>query len=173
MCYQLKSPLKFLKLHDFCDWAVSFGVRMRRKCFGKSVTKETPFSEMKWKWSVSHSVMSYSAIPWTVANQAPLSMEICRQEYWSELPCPPPGDPPDSGIEPTSSMSPALAGGFFTTINSSCFFLDNSIPCNFIPSVALCIYHRSQDMSNSSTRIPQVSLYNHTLFPPLLNDGNH
>ena len=95
------------------------------------------------------------------------------QEYWSELPCPPPGDPPDSGIEPTSSMSPALAGGFFTTINSSCFFLDNSIPCNFIPSVALCIYHRSQDMSNSSTRIPQVSLYNHTLFPPLLNDGNH
>ena len=105
MCYQPKSPLKFLKLHDFCDWAVSFGVRMRRKCFGKSVTKETPFSEMKWKWSVSHSVMSYSAIPWTVANQAPLSMEICRQEYWSELPCPPPGDLPDPGIKPSS---PAL-----------------------------------------------------------------
>ena len=49
--------------------------------------------------------MSDSAIPWTVANQAPLSMEISRQEYWSELPCPPPGDPPDPGIKP---WSPAL-----------------------------------------------------------------
>ena len=54
---------------------------------------------------VSRSVMSDSAIPWTVANQAPLSMEISRQEYWSELPCPPPGDPPDPGIKP---WSPAL-----------------------------------------------------------------
>ena len=38
-----------------------------------------------------------------------------RQEYWSELPCPLPGDFPDSGIEPVSLMSPALVGGFFTT----------------------------------------------------------
>ena len=38
-----------------------------------------------------------------------------RQEYWSGLPCPPPGDLPDSGIEPTSLESPALAGRFFTT----------------------------------------------------------
>ena len=37
-----------------------------------------------------------------------------RQEYWSGLPFPPPGDLPNSGIEPTSSVSPALAGGFFT-----------------------------------------------------------
>ena len=36
------------------------------------------------------------------------------QEYWSGLPCPPPEDLPDPGIEPTSLMSPALAGGFFT-----------------------------------------------------------
>ena len=43
--------------------------------------------------------------------QAPLSMESSRQEYWSGLPCPPPGDPPDPGIEPEP---PALAGGFFT-----------------------------------------------------------
>ena len=35
--------------------------------------------------------------------------------YWTGLPCPPPGDLPDPGIEPTSLMSPALAGGFFTT----------------------------------------------------------
>ena len=52
---------------------------------------------------------------WTVALQAPLSMGFSRQEYWSGLPCPPPGDLPDPGIEPTSFMSPALAGRFFTT----------------------------------------------------------
>ena len=53
--------------------------------------------------------------PQTVAGQAPLSMGSPRQEYWSGLPCPPPGDPPKPGIEPKSLASPALAGGFFTT----------------------------------------------------------
>ena len=40
--------------------------------------------------------------PWTVACQAPLSMGFSRQEYWSGLPCPPPGDLPDPEVEPTS-----------------------------------------------------------------------
>ena len=52
---------------------------------------------------------------WTVAHQAPLSMGFSRQEYWSGLPWPPPGDLPNPGIEPTTLISPALAGGFFTT----------------------------------------------------------
>ena len=52
--------------------------------------------------------------PGTVAHQAPLSMGLTKQEHWSGLPFPPPGDLPNSGIEPTSSVSPALAGGFFT-----------------------------------------------------------
>ena len=52
---------------------------------------------------------------WTVAHQAPLSMGFSTQEYWSGLPCPPAGDLPDSRMELTSLMSPALAGGFFTT----------------------------------------------------------
>ena len=51
--------------------------------------------------SESHSVVSNSAIPWTVACQGPLSMGILRQEYWSGWPCPPPGDLP-TGIEPRS-----------------------------------------------------------------------
>ena len=51
---------------------------------------------------------------WTVARQAPPSMGFSRQEYRSVLLCPPPGDLPDPEIEPTSLMSPALAGGFFT-----------------------------------------------------------
>ena len=55
------------------------------------------------------------ATPWTVAHAAPLSMGFSRQEYWSGLPCPPKGDLPDSRMELTSLMSPALAGGFFTT----------------------------------------------------------
>ena len=45
------------------------------------------------------------ATPWSVAYQAPLSMEFSRQECWSGLPFPSPGDPPDPGIEPGS---PAL-----------------------------------------------------------------
>ena len=51
------------------------------------------------------------ATPWTVAHQAPLSTGFSRQEHWSGLPFPPPGDLPDAGIEPTSLSSPALAGG--------------------------------------------------------------
>ena len=43
------------------------------------------------------------------------SMEFYEQEYWSGLPCPPPGDPPDLGMEPTSLTSPTLAGRFITT----------------------------------------------------------
>ena len=46
--------------------------------------------------------MSDSAIPWTVAGQAPLSMEFSRQEYWSELPFPTPGDLPNPGVKPGS-----------------------------------------------------------------------
>ena len=55
-------------------------------------------------------------IPWTEARQAPLSMEFSRYEYWSELPCSPPGDLLDPGIQPASLMSFALASGFFTTV---------------------------------------------------------
>ena len=51
---------------------------------------------------------------WTVAHQAPLSMGFSRQEYWSGLLCPPPGDLLDPGIKPVS-LRPELAGGFFTT----------------------------------------------------------
>ena len=58
------------------------------------------------------------ATPWTVACQAPLSMGFSRQEYWSGLPFPLPGDLPDQEIEHVSHESPALAGRFFTTESS-------------------------------------------------------
>ena len=54
------------------------------------------------------------ATPWTVAHRALLSMEFSRQEYWSGLPFPPPGDLPDPGIEPTS-LALQVFFFFFTT----------------------------------------------------------
>ena len=63
----------------------------------------------------SLSCVQLLATPWTVAHKAPLSMGFSRQEYWSRLPFPSPGDLPDPGIEPMSLVSPALAGRFLTT----------------------------------------------------------
>ena len=71
----------------------------------------------------SHSVMSDSFVtPWTVASQGPLSTGFPRQEYWSVLPFPPPGDLADPGIEP---VSPALAGRVFTAeaLGKACIFI--------------------------------------------------
>ena len=53
---------------------------------------------------------------WTVPHQAPLSMEISRQEHWSGMPFPSPGDLTNPGIKPMSLVSAALAGEFFTTV---------------------------------------------------------
>ena len=80
---------------------------------------------------------------WTVACQAPLSVGFGRQEYGRGLPCPPPGDLPNPGIETVSLMSPALVGGFFTTsatweaqVNFTCCLiascLSNHMYINFI-----------------------------------------
>ena len=82
----------------------------------------------------------------TVAHQPSLSMEFSRQEYWSGLPCPPPGHLPDLGVKPESLMSPVLAGTFFTTapaaaakLLQSCLTLcnpiDGSPPVSPIPGI--------------------------------------
>ena len=79
-----------------------------------TLTYSTPFplgSENESCVSVC-SVVSDSVALWTVAHQVPLPMESSRQEYWSELPFPTPGDLPNPGIK---CMSPALEGRFFTT----------------------------------------------------------
>ena len=68
----------------------------------------SPRSRPRW-YLFSCSVMSSSSvILWTVAHQAPLSMGCFRQEYWSGLPFPTPGDLPNPGIKPASILSPAL-----------------------------------------------------------------
>ena len=66
------------------------------------------FKIEKWKWKVkvkSLSHVQFFVIPWTVAYQVPPSMGFSRQEYWSGLPFPSPGDVSNQGIEP---RSPAL-----------------------------------------------------------------
>ena len=62
--------------------------------------------------SLSH--VQLFVTPWTVAHQAPLSRGFSRQEHWSGLPCPPPGDLTDTGMEPVCLKSPALSGRCFT-----------------------------------------------------------
>ena len=76
-----------------------------------------------WRWAQLRAIsetaymviISDSVTTWSVAHQAPLSMEFSRQEYWNGLLCPFPGDLPNPEIELMSLMSPALASGFFTT----------------------------------------------------------
>ena len=65
--------------------------------------------------SVTQSCLTLCNPTQTVDCQAPLSMGFSRQEEWSGLPFPPSGDLPDPGTDPLSPMSPARAGGFFTT----------------------------------------------------------
>ena len=71
--------------------------------FLKRQTKHIPFPPCAWALSRFRHVQLF-VTPWTVVCQAPLSMGFSRQEYWSGVPCPPPGDFPDSGIEPGSLM---------------------------------------------------------------------
>ena len=72
-----------------------------------------PLRVSQWTRMLSHfSRVQLFASLCTVACQAPLSMEYPRQEYWSRLPFPPPGNCPDPGFEPIS-LSPVLTGGVF------------------------------------------------------------
>ena len=83
---------------------------------------------------VSHSVMSDSTTVWTVACQASLSTGFSRQEYWSGLPFPSPGDLPNPGIEPGS---PALEADALTSfLGPSCSLLISYLHCFSFSSVA-------------------------------------
>ena len=83
-----------------------------RRTWVVSLKQHNHIRQCQWRVRVSvFSCLSYIwffETLWTVAHQAPLSMGFSRQEYWSGVPCPPPGDLPDPGIEPASPLSPAL-----------------------------------------------------------------
>ena len=98
---------------------------------GSTARNRTEFKVDIWSWSsgwgvpslftstymLSCSVISYSLWPpWTVTHQALLSVEFSRQEYWSGLPFPSPGNLPNQGVEPMFPTSPTLADWFLTTV---------------------------------------------------------
>ena len=88
-------------------------------------------------WAQSSSHVWLIATPWTIARQAPLSLGFSRQEYWSELPFPSPGDLPDPGIKPGSS---ALAGGFFTTEPVTCMCIHIWLDTYKCTYTYICVY---------------------------------
>ena len=104
--------------------------------------------------------------PWTVASWAPLSMGFPSQEYWSELPLPPPGDLPNPGIKPPDY--PALTGGSFTTGSlgtpgRETYFLPNprlySWNVLFVPnSFKIMLYRTSSPLGSSVHGILQARI---------------
>ena len=116
-------PLRYSCLENPMDrgawWAAAYGVAQSRTQL-KRLSSST--LRVLCEYRLCECLLSrFSHVqlfvtPWTVAHQAPLSVGFARQEYWSGLLCPPPGDLPDPGTEPTSFMSPALAGRFFPLV---------------------------------------------------------
>ena len=95
------------------------------------------------------------AMPCTITHQAPLSMGFSQREYWSGLSCPPPGDVPNWGIEPASSVSPALQAHSFTAepLGKPCLFLGLSKP----PSTETAQWAFNQCQSDTSMLLLKCS----------------
>ena len=93
----------------------------------------------------------YFVTPWTVAHQAPLFMGFFRQEYWSGLPCPPPGDLPDPGIElesretKTSTMEVYFLTTHLETKENTCTFVLTHV---LHPSTQLICVRRSRGLTS-------------------------
>ena len=89
---------------------------IRNKLVNLSEPQKKDNDKMVLTWKVAE-IKPSGFCKWCliIALQAPLSMGFFRQEYWSGLLCPPPGDLPDPGIKPMSFTSPALVGRVFTT----------------------------------------------------------
>ena len=109
-------------------------------------------------WAPNHFSHIRLLETWTVALQAPPSMGFSRQEYWSGLPCPSPGDLPDPRMEPTSLMSPALAGGLFTT-SATVFLKKLKIELPHDPAILLLGIHpeKMKTLIQKDTCTPKFS----------------
>ena len=96
--------------------------------------------------------VQFCATLWTVAHQALLSMGFSRQECWSGLglPCPPPGDLPDPGIEPVSLPSPTFSGRIFTT---SATWKAPYSPTSLLNSTQLTLREQNRKHHRSSQHI--------------------
>ena len=103
---------------------VPFGSLSPPWCFSRLMNKHTnemlKDNNLVVRTRVHACLLSFSCIQlfatiWTLAHQASLSVRFSREEYWSGLPCPPPGNLPYPGTESASLISPALTGKFLTT----------------------------------------------------------
>ena len=131
--------------------------------------------------SLSH--VRFFATPWTVAYQAPLSLGFSRQEYWSRLPFPSPGDLPNPGIEP---RSPALQADTlpseplgklsvqFSLVAQSCSTLCNPMNCSM---PGLPVYHQLLEFTQTHVhRVGDAVQPSHPLLslsPPAPNPSQH
>ena len=109
----------YMSYHSYIQWKYFklFILWMQLRLSILVIYWKTNMWKVHYNSMLSHfSCVWLFATLWTVARQAALSMGFSRQEYWSELPCPLPGDLPNPESKPVTLMSPALAGGFFTTI---------------------------------------------------------
>ena len=102
----------FTIVPEMGSWSTKFGLTLEYRllelfCYKQSMHAYHHFSH----------VWLFVAL-WTIVHQAPLSMAFSREEYWSGMPCPQPGDLLDQGIEPMYLMSPELADKFFSTSSS-------------------------------------------------------
>ena len=95
------------------------------------------------------------------------SMEFSRQEYWSGLPFPTPGDLPDPGMEPESAVSPSLAGGFFTTSTTweahsfvYQYIIKPPVMCIWVPWFTFIAFEKQHDLSFSiiSLQAPLIDI---------------
>ena len=131
------------------------------QCIFQALEREK-WSEVKWLSRVQLFVT-----PWTVACQAPLSMGFSRQEYWSGLPCPPPGDLPDPWIEPGSSTVKVPTPNHWTSREFSLkIFLEIEVHfaksltlsnvwfCTFLANIKLRSHHWNHGVNCSI--IPQI-----------------
>ena len=107
------------KLLSYVLSGENLNFKLKRKLLGQDFLKETLSDYISGQKSATSKILLYElkslsrvrlfVTPWTVAHQAPPSMEFSSQEYWSGFPFPSPGDLPDPGIEPGSPTLQAEA----------------------------------------------------------------
>ena len=137
-------------LHKFNQWNSCWSLKVKKRQNNRmNAAHESEFTPLVSVLSRLSGVCLF-ATPWSVARQAPLSMGFSRQEYWSELPFPSPGDLPDPGIELTSLISPALTGRFFTTSTTWEALQNKSQPGKFPPMRDYI--HSSESNTHSGTQ---------------------
>ena len=102
------------------------------------------------------------ATPWTVDCQVSLLMGISKQEHWSMLPCSPPEDLPNPGIEPVSLTSPVLSSVQFSSVAQSCPTLCDPMNCS---TPGLPVHHQLPEFTKSHTHL--ILCCHLLLLPPI------